>query len=472
MPRQRLPSEVPRSGTKAGAPWWMYALAACFLGHVALSDYSNFWGPERVGVDLVHGESGALVERLTPDLPGERAGLQPGDRILAVDGMVVRHAFEWNVIGANFEIGRLHRVEIARGGERRVLDLKLGGQRGLRSRWSLEDTILSWWLVVMQGALLGLAFLIAFRRPQELVARVGALFLVTLPVGMSYFSPPYGFAAAWRDLPAPLGWLLWIPQALGLVSGPLAFTFFAVFPRTLFRARWAWALVWLLVPTALPMLALFVYMVYRPQHAAGLMPVWYWQWMGVVAVLYTLTALGFLVVNYRRLEDLNERRRVRVLVAGTVVGFLGCVPVFIAILWGGSFPATLVPSLIPLLGLLLFLLFPASFAYAILRHRVFDIGVMVRQGLPAPAPSPGPAPPSGRVRCSPGASPPSLNTCPRPRRAGRSSSPAPWPSNPLRGRTPPGNFSLPSSRPSPSAVPTFSDGGTSPNWGQTAATPC
>src|SRR3990167_2277504 len=236
MPRPHLPSEVPHSGTKAGAPWWMYVLAACFLGYVALFDYANFWGPDRVGVSLAYEPSGALVESVTAGSAGERAGLEPGDRILAVDGMVARHAFEWNVIGANFEIGRLHRVEIERGGERRVLELTLGRQSGLWSRWSLEEKILSGWLIVMQGALLGLGFIIAFRRPQELVARVGALFLVTLPVGIAYFQPPYGFAVAWRNLPAPLGWLLWIPQAIGIASGPLAFTFFAVFPRKIGRA--------------------------------------------------------------------------------------------------------------------------------------------------------------------------------------------------------------------------------------------
>lgn len=365
------------------APWWMYALAACFLGHVALVDYANVRGPERLGVDLVFEPSGALVQGIIPGFAGERAGLQPGDRILAVDGIAVHHSFEWNVIGANLEIGRLHRVEIERGGERQVLDLKLERRSGLWSRSSPENTILFWWLVVLQGAVLGLGFTIAFNRPRDLVARVGALFLVTLPVSLGYFRAPYGFAAAWRDLPAPLGWPLWIPQALGIAAGPLAFTFFAVFPRTLFRARWAWALVWLLVPAGLPLLAMSLYMVYRPERAAGLVPAWYWQWLAVVAVLYTLTALGVLVMNYRRLEDLNERRRVRVLVAGTVVGFLGPLPAFIGLLWGGSgsFMAALLSSPIPLLGILLFLIFPVAFAYAILRHRVFDLGVLIRQGL-------------------------------------------------------------------------------------------
>jgi hypothetical protein len=82
------------------------------------------------------------------------------------------------------------------------------------------------------------------------------------------------------------------------------------------------------------------------------------------------------VVNYRRLTDLNERRRVRVLVIGAVVGWLA-IGAFFTILVGLVTPA---PYFIPVL-LFFYLAFPVSFAFAILRHRVFDLGLILRRGL-------------------------------------------------------------------------------------------
>ena len=88
-----------------GAPWWMFIVAASFLAYVSLSLYQYFWGPSPfLGADLafVGGKGMVVVATRQP-------GLQPGDRILAVDGQTIRNAHDWNAIRANTEVGRTPR---------------------------------------------------------------------------------------------------------------------------------------------------------------------------------------------------------------------------------------------------------------------------------------------------------------------------------------------------------------------------
>ncbi len=111
---------------KPRAPWWMYVVAASFLAYFALLTYSDFWGPERVGMNIGFGGAEVVVQAVSSDSPGERAGLKPGDRLLAVDGMVIHSRFDWDVVGANLEVGRPHRMEIERDGQARELVVTLG----------------------------------------------------------------------------------------------------------------------------------------------------------------------------------------------------------------------------------------------------------------------------------------------------------------------------------------------------------
>ena len=87
--------------------------------------------------------------------------------------------------------------------------------------------------------------------------------------------------------------------------------------------------------------------------------------------------------NYGRLTDVNERRRVRVLMLGMLVGSAAGIPVVVSY-WRAStsdVDESFLASPLATLGTFLFLALPLSFAYAILRHRLFDIRILIRQGL-------------------------------------------------------------------------------------------
>src|SRR5262245_33375513 len=107
---------------------------------------------------------------------------------------------------------------------------------------------------------------------------------------------------------------------------------------------------------------------------------WLDQAINLRTMLFLVAAVAMLVISYRRLTDLNERRRVRVLMAGTAISLAAAIPtVWAYSFWGYALEFDFLLYGIVLIPLLLAC--PFSFAYAILRHRILDIQIIIRQGL-------------------------------------------------------------------------------------------
>jgi len=153
-------------------------------------------------------------------------------------------------------------------------------------------------------------------------------------------------------------------------------------PRPLAARRWYLPLLYL------PFVAITPFVVYpfwvraHNPMALGASPLTYSIW-GSLTGAYLIAALAAIVWNYRRLKDVNERRRLRLLMAGFAAGIMAFLP-NIAI---GSTPLVFVigsayyGSPLPVMFSLLQVALPITVGYAILRHRIFDIRVIVRQGL-------------------------------------------------------------------------------------------
>ena len=366
------------------APWWMFVLAVSFLAFFILTTYCKLWEPESEGFQYKSRDGRMVLREVTPNSPAATAGLEPGDRVVSVDGHVLRTTLDWLLFHGNIEINRPLQLEVERDSKRfqTVLTLK----RRLWTYLTVTDRVLffvRWGLQLLQ---LILALVIAFSKPGDPVALLGAWVLAT--AATFDVDIPKGRAAVWRELPTAPGLLLWIPYISSyFFAGSIFFTFFANFPQRLFRARWAWALLWMpsLVGLAL-CLPWHYHTVYDPDHMASERSVLATQPVVFAGIAYFLAGLVALIVNYRRLKDINERRRVRVLVLGSTIALLANTP------WLTSLPpireifsvslVTFFHSLpAQLLASLLGLAFPLSFAYAILHHRLFDIRVMIRQGL-------------------------------------------------------------------------------------------
>ena len=370
-----------KAGRERRVPWWMWLLAAVFVFDCLLQSWCRVAGPERLGIYTRAGAGPPVVERLGTGSPAARGGLEPGDQLIAIDGLALEHRSDLRVVAANLEIGGRYTFDVVRDGQPRQVPVSIG-------RLQLLADPAQWVHAVWQFnslLLLGTALLIAFRRPRDRNARLGALALATLSVGLYFTNLPPGYAAIWRGLPLPAGLLLWIPHFCVYLVGPIVLTFFASFPRPLFRSRWPWLLLWLPALAFVPTLAGAMYrIVYLPEQAFGSMPPAATTSAAVALFgLYGIASVVALAVNYARLNDRNERRRLRVLLLG---GALATLPsLFRFLVWSLAPGSRLAGALDRPFGdyllAFLFVLFPVCFAYSILRHRLFDIRILVRKGL-------------------------------------------------------------------------------------------
>ena len=94
---------VPRRRT----PWWTWLLSASFLIAFVVGLYGSLMGPGPVGASISDaGESGALVQRVSPGLPLENAGVRAGDVVVSVDGQTIRSGHDWGEMAWQFEPGK------------------------------------------------------------------------------------------------------------------------------------------------------------------------------------------------------------------------------------------------------------------------------------------------------------------------------------------------------------------------------
>jgi tRNA A-37 threonylcarbamoyl transferase component Bud32 len=349
----------------------MVVVAGSYIATYALIFYLVIWGPAQLKGIVATFEGEAMVIRsLAVDSEAAKGGLRAGDRVLSIDGRPMRGPGDWTAATGNWEAGRPHRWLVSRGADRVSLEV-VPLHPTVRGR--LGEGYDRYLIHLLSGFLLGL--LVAWKRPADPVARCGAWFLMTASLA---FGLPQGWAAPWRELPTVVQLPLWIPQISRFVLEGIFLSFLVVFPRRLFTARWPWFVIWVPVLATLPWRIAAFDAVIRPGQGASV-PAWILQAGFARTIVYLFAAVVILIVSYRRLPDLNSRRRVRVLMLGTAVSATST----IVLVWldsfhgrGVNFYRFLLLTVVPLGSACFF-----SLAYAILRHRVLDIQVIIRQGL-------------------------------------------------------------------------------------------
>ena len=353
------------------APWWMVVVAASYVSLFALIPYLVIWGPaDFVGLTADF-EGGTMRFRtVKSDSLLAREGVRQGDEVVAINGRPMRRRWDWTAINANLEVGNAQRWEILRGRER--LELEVTPER---ADW--RNRLAGGYIMYSGLALISFAvgLFVGFRRPGDPVAMIGAWFIATAAIA---FGLPNGWAAAWRQVPVPFQVSFWIPEISRFVVEGIFLSLFVIFPRRLFRARWPWILIWAPVVVTLPWrVAQFYSVIYHPSEPF-VAPVWVNQATFLRPIVYLIVGIGVLVVSYRWLLDAHEKSRIRVLMLGTALGIGGA----ITAIWFHNFAPHLVKSsFVGGVPFSLILACPLAFAYAILRHRVFGIQVIIRQGL-------------------------------------------------------------------------------------------
>jgi hypothetical protein len=356
----------------------MFALAVLFVGFYSLLAYCDLIRPEPAGFVLGFDRSSMIVTAVAPASPAAVAGLQVGDRVLTASARPMRSRLDWLSVEMNLRVGQPVRLEVTRDSERHVVALVLRGASA--SYWATPAGVTLLSSRVVQFVTLALAIVIAFRRPFDPPALIGSWLLASLAIYSIVL--PYQIAAIWRTLPAIAGYALWIAFASSLATPAILFTFFASVPRPVLRRRVAWLVAWVPMVVVVLVELQFVWrVVYHPDQAEAFVD---WTRGRVAAAAgYTIAVLAILVIGYRRLTDVTERRRVRVLVVGSSMGLVSALAV-VGGYWrqsGVSLEHSVFVSPAAAVGSILALAVPLSFAYAILRHRLFDVRLLVRQGL-------------------------------------------------------------------------------------------
>ena len=334
--------------------------------------------PVEIGIDNLSTPNGILVTNVWKDSPAQIAGLRAKDLIIAIDGRSTVAPASWSRvlfrIWNTSQPGDKVALTIKRPGETQTLNITpvfraaqgTGDVQSLVRRGAVE--ILGFYPLLFLIVGLAVLFLRSDDTNAWLLALLFAGFITEADLPVAFALAPdalasflYGYAVLVRG-----------------VMPALFYFFFAVFPvRSPLDRKLPW-LKWLLIASnaclqwgdlrnggfaAVP----FINRLASPAHIA----------LARIFVAYGTVLLGLLslvwnVIGAPRMED---RRKLKVMLWGTLVGIAP------AVLIGLSYDLSHVPT--PFWaqfakGTFLFLI-PLSFAYAVAKHRVMDIPVLLRR---------------------------------------------------------------------------------------------
>jgi eukaryotic-like serine/threonine-protein kinase len=388
-PAVEMAASVPPVGTQIAfnsrPPWWMYLIAAPFVAHMLYMWALWLFGPEPMGIAVRGTGSNPAVIKVMQRSPAERAGIQPGDLILRANDKPIVNMNYWTWFATNIDAVTPVVLDTDRGGQHRRAVLVIG--RAGPNDWFSGEGMLRLLGLCSQLIALAIACFMAFLRPKHVLACIGAL---VLAVYSSAVLEPYdGLNSMFRHSPLWFQVLLWADICITGLGAGVWFAFFALFPRPSFHRRWIWALVWVpIVPVSLLLNYQIWHWMYNPEH---MIPS---GWMNLIFsaywVIYLPGSFVLLAVKYWRLKDQTEKRRIRLVVVSLAFMVIVFMPSVVYRQLNGSWSdadylgsaGSSILSL-PVLVLATFaaLAFPVCFGYAILRHRLFDIRVIIRQGI-------------------------------------------------------------------------------------------
>jgi len=313
-----------------------------------------------------------LVGPVRPGGPAD-GKLRSGDRVLSIDGRAVGTALEARVLLFQRPPGP-YAAGVSREG--RELRLML-----VREPYGVSFVSFSLLAPVPIAALFLLTGLAVFLlKPYDkqalLLAASFALFACSGGDALLFASPP----STWQLV------LLVAGQTLSLLFWPALLHFFLVFPEpSRLLARLPRLERWLYLPplALLPLLAYASVLLLKdlPVGAALVERSDAANWLLRSLIVYPLVGLLALVANYRQ-AGRASRRRLRVVVAGTLAGFLPLLAVYVISFFFDWMERSLWLGRALMLLLLLSLpLVPLSYAYAIVRHQVIPIRLIVRRSL-------------------------------------------------------------------------------------------
>src|SRR5271166_3969726 len=331
-----------------------------------------------VGFDESYSSAGVEINNVYPNSPAEKAGLKVNDRIVGINGSSTDSASAWNELllrtWLNARPGDTVTLTLQRPGQSRplVITPRFRAKQGAGDTKTIARTIAdqideSYPLLFL---IVGLAVL--FLRVEDRNAWLLALVFATFITAANL---PSQFAAAPSHLRS---FLLAYCTVGNSVLAELFYFFFAVFPtRSPIDRKVPW-LKWVLVfaglclglggyrdgnSVALPIFA--PVLSFRAAQNAR------------IVVVYGSIVLGLisLLCNMFTASSTDDRRKLKVIFWGTVVGVTpaGVIAFAQEVFHAGS------SFWLNFAKVMLLFLFPLSFGYAVVKHRVMDVPVLLKR---------------------------------------------------------------------------------------------
>ncbi|MGH9843240.1 MAG: protein kinase domain-containing protein, partial [Blastocatellia bacterium] len=307
------------------------------------------------------------------------AALRDGDELVSLDGREFENFRQYFQTFARLTPGAAYVMVIRRDGRMEQLQLRTATYHPwLRIIIALLQPVLPTIFL-----LTGLAIFLLRRDDKQAL-------LLALMLGMMFRggSPPFSLLV--MDLS---WWLDGIVTAAFLVGAagvwPVTLHFFLIFPERspllLRLPRLEYFLYPFFLLTACPFIVIVAFrQATAPERFFG--AVQGIQWLLAVAVaignIYFWSAMVSLVVNYRKANQVS-RRKLRVILVGAMVAFIPSSLFMLLVFILKPSLSLLTPLWLAAISavLMTLLLFPLSFAYAIVRHQVIPVSLIIRRSL-------------------------------------------------------------------------------------------
>ncbi|MCI0388115.1 MAG: SpoIIE family protein phosphatase [Acidobacteria bacterium] len=303
---------------------------------------------------------------------GPAKELREGDRIIAVNGVRVADDPRSLAFARRVSPGTRYTMTVLRDSQELTFTFQTIPRPPAPFPWSRLVPILFW--------LTGL--LVFLLKAEDRQARLLGLMLGS-------FSGLLGGNLSTNALPEWLALLIAMARIAGLISLPLLLHLFLVFPHqsSLLR-RWPSLTRWLYLPL----------LFFLPGFGVGRLPIHWaqfiWSWhplrwllshglnqLALLSVLaYLFAAMLCLWLSYRT-ADTAGRRRLRVVMWGSLLGFGSLFLVIVMEATGTQESLKTIWDWLQYSTIFTLPLVPLSFAYAIVRHRVIPISLILRRGV-------------------------------------------------------------------------------------------
>jgi phosphoserine phosphatase RsbU/P len=299
--------------------------------------------------------------------------LRVGDEVLAVNGEQIKRASDMANVFHNIEPDRPYTVLIRRNGT--PLEIRLISQAVPLLTLLVNGAA----RLIIPNIFLLTGLIVFMLKPNDKQALLLALMFGMFTGALPALDPNYAGES---------GVMIAIMLAVQLASlflWPVFFHFFQIFPEPsplLKRNPRLEAYSYLpQLVTIFPYFGLLNIVAAFSPDDAGMFQYAAFTWISVVgAIAYLTGGLLSLLINYRQ-AGRASKRKMRVVVAGSLAGFL---PIFLtvglAILFNLPRSNPLMQWLV-VISLFAFPLFPLSFAYAIIRHQVIPVRIILRRSV-------------------------------------------------------------------------------------------